>query len=110
MWAEVKYTIHTDKNISSRKYDSTLVSSIFEKNLIKIFFISNTSMGSNLIDRIKKFYYISTIKKIAFVDGYALAYWVKRNTGIAEKFFQSPLNYSISKKPRVRLRSVLLLC
>lgn len=110
MWAEVKYTIHTDKNISSRKYDSTLVSSIFEKNLIKIFFISNTSMGSNLIDRIKKFYYISTIKKIAFVDGYALAYWVKRNSGIEEKFFQSPLNYSISKKPRVRLRSVLLLC
>ena len=56
MWAEVKYTIHTDKNISSRKYDSTLVCSIFEKNLIKIFFICNTSMGSNLIGRFKKFY------------------------------------------------------
>ena len=79
MWAEVKYTIHTDENISSRKYDSTLVSSMFEKNLIKIFFISSTSMGNNLIERIKKFYYLSTVKKIAFVDGYALAYWLKKN-------------------------------
>ena len=42
MWAEVKYTIHTSDNISSRKYDSTLVSSMFEKNLIKIFFVTKT--------------------------------------------------------------------
>lgn len=33
MWAEAKYTIHTDENIPSRKYDSTLVSSMFEKIL-----------------------------------------------------------------------------
>lgn len=37
MWAEAKYTIHTEDNIGSRKYDSTLVSSMFEDNLIKIF-------------------------------------------------------------------------
>lgn len=70
MWAEAKYTIHTEKNIGSRKYDSTLVSSMFEENLIKIFFITNTSIGSNLIGRIRKFFYLSEIKEIAFVDGY----------------------------------------
>ena len=106
MWAEAKYTIHTDKNISSRKYDSTLVSSIFEKNLIKIFFISNTSMGSNLIERIKKFYYLSTVEKIAFVDGYTLAYWLKKHSDVEAKFFKTPVDYIIPKNPNVQLQCI----
>ena len=106
MWAEVKYTIHTDENISSRKYDSTLVSSILEKNLIKIFFISNTSMGSNLIGRIKKFYYLSTVEKIAFVDGYTLAYWLKKHSDIEANFFKTPVNYTIPKTPNVHLQCI----
>ena len=68
MWAEAKYTIHTEENIGSRKYDSTLVSSMFEDNLVKIFFITNTSIGSNLIGRIHNFFYMSEIKEIYFVD------------------------------------------
>lgn len=110
MWAEVKYTIHTDENIPSRKYDSTLVSSVFEKNLIKIFFISNTTMGSTLIERIKNFYYMSTIKKIAFVDGYALAYWIKKHSDIEAKFFKSSIKYSVPKTPIVQLQCIRLLC
>lgn len=106
MWAEVKYTIHTDENISSRKYDSTLVSSILEKNLIKIFFISNTSMGSNLIGRIKKFYYLSTVEKIAFVDGYTLAYWLKKHSDIEANFFKTPVNYTIPKTQNVHLQCI----
>lgn len=110
MWAEVKYTIHTDKNISSRKYDSTLVSSVLEKNLIKIFFISNTSMGSNLIGRIKKFYYLSTIEKIAFVDGYTLAYWLKKHSDVEEEFFKTPVNYTVPETPSVQLQCIRVFC
>ena len=106
MWAEVKYTIHTDENIPSRKYDSTLVSSFFEKNLIKIFFISNTSMGSNLIGRIKRFYYLSTVEKIAFVDGYTLAYWVKKHSDVEANFFKVPVDYTIPKSPNVLLQCI----
>lgn len=109
MWAEVKYTIHTDENISSRKYDSTLVSSMFEKNLIKIFFISSTSMGNNLIERIKKFYYLSTVKKIAFVDGYALAYWLKKNPDVETFFFNTPVNYTPPTAPNVQLQCIRIL-
>lgn len=109
MWAEVKYTIHTDENISSRKYDSTLVSSMFEKNLIKIFFISSTSMGNNLIERIKKFYYLSTVKKIAFVDGYALAYWLKKNSDVETFFFNTPVNYTPPTAPNVQLQCIRIL-
>lgn len=110
MWAEVKYTIHTDENISSRKYDSTLVSSILEKNLIKIFFISNTSMGSNLIGRIKKFYYLSTVEKIAFVDGYTLAYWLKKHSDVEANFFETPVNYTVPKTPNVQLQCIRVFC
>lgn len=106
MWAEVKYTIHTDENISSRKYDSTLVSSILEKNLIKIFFISNTSMGSNLIGRIKRFYYLSTVEKIAFVDGYTLSYWLKKHSDVEATFFKTPVDYTIPKSPNVQLQCI----
>lgn len=106
MWAEVKYTVHTDENIPSRKYDSTLVSSILEKNLIKIFFVTNTSMGSNLIGRIKKYYYLSTVEKIAFVDGYTLAYWLKKHSDIEAKFFKMPIEYTIPKKPNVQLQCI----
>lgn len=110
MWAEVKYTLHTETNISSRKYDSTLVSSAFENNLIKIFFISNTTMGANLIDRIKKYYYLSTVKKIAFVDGYSLAYWLKKHSNIEQFFFKVPLQIVIPAKPMVHLQCIRMYC
>lgn len=110
MWAEVKFTTHTGKNISSRKYDSTLVSSMFEKNLIKIFFISNTSMGSQLINRIKKFYYLSTVNKIAFIDGFALAYWLRKHPNVERYFFKTPINIIVPKHAFVRLNCVRIYC
>lgn len=110
MWAEVKYTTHTGENLSSRKYDSTLVSSVFEKNLIKIFFITNASIGANLVERIKKFYYLSTIKKVAFVDGYSLAYWIKQNPQIETEFFSEPLQIEFPTSPVVRLQCIRLFC
>lgn len=99
MWAEAKYTIHTDENIGSRKYDSTLVSSILEKNLIKIFFITNTSIGSNLIGRIRKFYYFSAIKQISFIDGYSLCYWIKQHPDIEQRFFKEPIAFTMPISP-----------
>lgn len=110
MWAEVKFTKHTDENIPSRKYDSTLVSSIFEKELIKIFFVSNTSIGNHLIDRVKRFYCLSTIKKIAFIDGYTLAYWTKKNPEVENFFFKEPLKLSIPTEPVVNLKCVRVFC
>lgn len=110
MWAEAKYTIHTAKNISSTKYDSTLVSSIFEQNLIKVFFITNTSIDSNLIGRIKKFYYLSAVKQIAFVDGYNLMYWIKKHPEIEEKYFKMPVEYTIPSSPNVQLKCIRVLC
>lgn len=110
MWAEVKYTTHTNTNVASRKYDSTLVSSIFEKDLIKIFFITNTSIGSNLIGRIKKFYYLSSVKKVSFVDGYSLAYWIKQNPDIEKRFFQEPIAFTLPTTPSVKLLCVRVLC
>lgn len=110
MWAEVKYTTNTSENIVSTKFDSTLVSSIFEKNLIKIFFVTNTSIGSNLIGRIKKFYYLSNIDKIAFVDGYTLIYWLKKNPDIEAYFFKSPLIINMPTSPKVQLRCLRVLC
>ena len=110
MWAEVKYTIHSNDNISSRKFDSTLVSSMFEKNLIKIFFITNTTIGSNLIERVKKFYYLSFVKKISFVDGYSLVFWIKKNPKIENFFFKRPINYTLPSLPMVHLKCIRILC
>lgn len=108
MWAEVKYTIHTEKNIDSRKYDSTLVSSLSEENLIKIFFITNTSIGSNLMGRIRNFFYLSEIKEIAFVDGYTLSYWIKKHPEIEKRFFKNPIEYTTPATPNVKLLCVRL--
>lgn len=110
MWAEAKYTIHTDENIGSRKYDSTLVSSILEKNLIKIFFITNTSIGSNLIGRIRKFYYFSAIKQISFIDGYSLCYWIKQHPDIEQRFFKEPIAFTMPISPNVTLKCIRLIC
>ncbi len=110
MWAEAKYTIHTEENIGSRKYDSTLVSSLLENNLIKIFFITNTSIGSNLIGRIRKFYYFSAIKQISFIDGYALSYWVKKHPDVERRFFKEPISFTEPSAPNVTLQCIRLIC
>lgn len=110
MWAEAKYTIHTEDNIGSRKYDSTLVSSMFEKNLIKIFFITNTSISSNLISRIRNFLYLSEIKEIAFVDGYTLSYWIKKHPDVEQKFFKDSIEFTIPSKPSVKLHCIRVVC
>ena len=110
MWAEAKYTIHTDENIPSRKYDSTLVSSMFEKTLLKIFFITNTSIGSELIGRIKNFYYLSAVEQIAFIDGYTLAYWIKKHPDIEKYFFKKPIEYTMPLSPSVQIKCIRVLC
>lgn len=110
MWAEAKYTIHIGENIGSRKYDSTLVSSMFEDNLIKIFFITNTSIGSNLIGRIKNFFYLSEIKEVAFVDGYTLCYWLKKHADIERRFFKVPIEFTMPSTPNVSLHCVRMIC
>lgn len=110
MWAEAKYTIHTDENIGSRKYDSTLVSSISEENLIKIFFITNTSIGSNLIDRIHRFFYLTEIKEIAFLDGYTLSYWIKKHPDIEQNFFKEPIVFTVPSIPSVKLYCIRVIC
>lgn len=110
MWAEAKYTIHTDENIGSRKYDSTLVSSISEENLIKIFFVTNTSIGSNLINRIHQFFYLTKIKEIAFLDGYTLSYWIKKHPDIEQKFFNEPIVFTAPSTPNVKLYCVRVIC
>lgn len=110
MWAEAKYTIHTEENIGSRKFDSTLVSSMFEDNLIKIFFITNTSIGSNLIGRIRNFFYLSEIKEIAFVDGYTLSYWIKKHPNIEQRFFKEPIAFTAPSTPSVKLHCVRVIC
>ena len=110
MWAEAKYTIHMGENIGSRKYDSTLVSSMFEENLIKIFFVTNTSIGSKLIGRIRNFFYLSKIKEIAFVDGYTLSYWIKQHPDAEQKFFKNPIAFTMPSKPNVKLQCVRVVC
>lgn len=110
MWAEAKYTIHTDENIGSRKYDSTLVSSISEENLIKIFFVTNTSIGSNLINRIHQFFYLTKIKEIAFLDGYTLSYWIKKHPDIEQKFFNEPIVFTAPSTPNVKLYCIRVIC
>ena len=66
-------------------------------------------MGNNLIERIKKFYYLSTVKKIAFVDGYALAYWLKKNPDVETFFFNTPVNYTPPTAPNVQLQCIRIL-
>lgn len=110
MWAEAKYTTHNTENISSRKFDSTLVSSLFEKDLIKIYFVTNACIGSNTIGRIRKYYYKYPVKQIVFVDGNTLEMWIKSNPQLETQFFKSPINIMLPKTPTVILKCTRVLC
>ena len=104
-WAEAKYTVHDDQNISSRKFDSTLVSAIIDNgSIIKIFFVTNALINQNLTNRIKKFFYATNTKKISFVYKNNLESWISSNTHIQQKYFQNWNPVIIT--PEISLRSL----
>lgn len=88
-WAEAKYTIHAGNNIGSRKYDSSLVSAVMDEYIIKIFFVTNASIGEQLISRVKRFFYVTKKKEIAFIDKAVLENWISSHVEIQQKYFTS---------------------
>ena len=110
MWAEAKYTIHNEDNLSSRKYDSTLVSSLEIRNLIKVYFVTNAHISLALSERVKNFYYLTKTKKISFVDGTVLQEWIKNNPDIERKYFRIPLPNIKKAQKEIRVTSLRVLC
>ena len=110
MWAEAKYTIHNEESLSSRKYDSTLVSSLDCRSLIKVYFVTNAHISESLTERIKNFYYLTETKKVSFVDGLSLYEWIKRKPEIEDKYFNHPLYYETSSSKEIRITSLRMIC
>lgn len=88
MWAEAKYTANPDKSLSSRKYDSTLVSAKMEDNVIKIFFVTNSIIGTHLIERVSTYCHLIHVNEVQFVGKNILEYWIAQHQQIQDKYFQ----------------------
>ena len=106
MWAEAKYTKHDTKNLPSRKFDSTLVSSNLNRNVISIFLMSNTTFGNELTCRVRGFCYLSPVESVVFIDGTTLLLWINQNKRIQDKFIA---NWTpLEKSKHIRLRRVYI--
>lgn len=110
MWAEAKYTIHSDEALSSRKYDSTLVSSLEFRSLIKVYFVTNAHISESLTERIKNFYYLTETKKVSFIDGRTLYEWIKRNPEIEIEYFDQPLPHMTLSSKEICVTSLRMIC
>lgn len=87
MWAEAKYIGDINSSITSRRYDSTLVSATIAGNVIKIFFVTNSMISRHLTERVSMFSRIINVKKTVFVDRTALEYWLSFRPEIANRYF-----------------------
>jgi hypothetical protein len=108
MWAEVKYLYKNNRNLSSRRYDSTLVSAELNQTVIQIFFVANTDFGPNIRYRIKEFCFLNNIQKIVFIDKDTLEYWIKSNPIIEKKYFAKPIVLQ-NTTPFIHLEDICIL-
>lgn len=108
MWAEVKYLYKSNKSLSSRRYDSTLVSAELNHTVIQIFFVANTDFGTNIRYRIKEICFLNNIEKIVFIDKDILEYWIKRNPSIENYYFEKPIVLQ-NESPSIRLVDICIL-
>ncbi len=90
-WMEAKYS-NESTYLSRFKLDATIVSSIFNRYVKKIIFVTNIDIKAKVISDIRTALYMGTsCKEVHFCTQNALEYWLRIHPSIYEKFFELPL-------------------
>lgn len=86
-WMEAKYS-ETREILPRYRLDATLVSAILKGNVKRIFFVTNTSIQSQVVNDIRQAIIGVTIcQEVNFCTRNTLEYWLYQNIDILKKFF-----------------------
>lgn len=90
-WMEAKYS--TERLYLSRfKLDATIVSSIFNRSVRKIIFVTNIDIKAKVISDVRTALYNgTTCKEAHFCTKKALEFWLYKNPAIYKTYFDAPL-------------------
>ena len=90
-WMEAKYS--TEKVYLSRfKLDATIVSSIFNRSVKKIIFVTNIDIKAKVISDVRTALFNATsCKEVHFCTKKAIEFWLYQNLLIYKKFFDGTL-------------------
>lgn len=97
-WMEAKYS--TERLYLSRfKLDATIVSSIFNRSVRKIIFVTNIDIKAKVISDVRTALYNGTsCKEAYFCTKKALEFWLYKNPTIYKTYFDNPLPLLSSSK------------
>lgn len=90
-WMEAKYS--TERIYLSRfKLDATIVSSIFNRSISKIIFVTNIEIKAKVISDVRTALYNGTsCKKVYFCTKKALEFWLYKNPAMYKTYFDDIL-------------------
>ncbi|MBD5455810.1 MAG: hypothetical protein HDR23_04955 [Lachnospiraceae bacterium] len=90
-WMEAKYSAERIY-LSRFKLDATIVSSIFNRSVKKIIFVTNIDIKAKVISDVRAALYNGTsCKEAYFCTKKALEFWLYKNPFIYKNFFSGPL-------------------
>lgn len=94
-WMEAKYS--TERIYLSRfKLDATIVSSIFNRSVKKIIFVTNIDIKAKVISDIRTALYKGTsCQEAHFCTRKALEFWLYKNPDIYKTYFNNPLPITV---------------
>ena len=97
-WMEAKYS--TERLYLSRfKLDATIVSSIFNRSVRKIIFVTNIDIKAKVISDVRTALYNGTsCKEAYFCTKKALEFWLYINPDIYKTYFDAPLPHPSGSK------------
>lgn len=97
-WMEAKYS--TERLYLSRfKLDATIVSSIFNRSVRKIIFVTNIDIKAKVISDVRTALYNGTsCKEAYFCTKKALEFWLYNNPDIYKTYFDAPLPHPSGSK------------
>ncbi|TFI75669.1 hypothetical protein [Carnobacterium divergens] len=90
-WAEAKFITKSEKlskNLSSRRYDSTLVTAFLEEiSIVAVHFGTNANFSNSFILRSLQYTSSISIRNSYYLDRNCLEWWLFENPKIALKYF-----------------------
>lgn len=97
-WMEAKYS--TERMYLSRfKLDATIVSSIFNRSVSKIIFVTNIEIKAKVISDVRTALYNGTsCKRVYFCTKKALEFWLYKNPTVYKTYFDDILPTSSGSK------------
>lgn len=110
-WAEAKFIYdEKNKNISSRRFDSTLISALLSTDeIVAVHFGTNISFPKSFIQRSLQYNSCIAIEDTYYINKESLERWLYEHPEIANKYFKKPIDISMLGNSRVEIEELIFL-